>query len=38
MKEFIEAEKWDLLKLAMLCMAVIIAALMKNRKKRRKQK
>ena len=38
MKEFFEAEKWDLLKLAMLCMAVIITALIKNRKKRRKLK
>ena len=38
MKDFFEAAKWDLLKLGMLCMAVIFAALMKNRKKRRKQK
>ena len=38
MKEFIEAEKWDLLKLVMLCMAVMFTALMKNRKKRRKRR
>ena len=38
MKDFLEAEKWDLLKLGMLCTAVIFTALMKYRKKRRKLK